>query len=101
MIKTVPAASPGVRGIARDPESRCRLRSYLAADLRAKILDFRDFDSSRFLISSGGILISIGSFPKVLSQHIFSSRDNLNREIGRSAQPCATAARRSVRPAAC
>ena len=37
-------------------------------NLRTKILDFRGSDSSRILISRGGILMSIGDFPESLSQ---------------------------------
>ena len=33
------------------------------ANLRAKILDFRGYDSSRILFSRGGILMSIGDVP--------------------------------------
>ena len=40
------------------------------ATLRTKILDFRGFDSSRILSLRGGILMSIGNFPEVLSQGI-------------------------------
>ena len=40
------------------------------ANLRTKILDFRGFDSGRILISRGGILMSVGDFPEVLSQRI-------------------------------
>ena len=40
------------------------------ANLRAKILDFRGFDSSRILILWGGILMLIGNFPERLSQAI-------------------------------
>ena len=36
-----------------------------SASLRAKILDFRGFDSSRILNLRGGILMSIGSFPEL------------------------------------
>ena len=39
-------------------------------NLRAKILDFRGFDSSNILILRGGILMSIGNLPEVLSQRI-------------------------------
>ena len=42
-----------------------------AADLRsAKILDVRGFDSGRISILRGGVLMSIGNFPEVLSQQI-------------------------------
>ena len=40
------------------------------ANLRSNILDFRGFDSSRILIPGGGILMSIGNFPEILSQRI-------------------------------
>ena len=42
------------------------------ANLRSstKILDFRRFDSSRILILRCGIIMSMGSFPEVLSQRI-------------------------------
>ena len=40
------------------------------ANLCTKILDFRWFDSSRILISRGGILGSIGDFPENLSQAV-------------------------------
>ena len=44
------------------------------------ILDFKGFNSSRTLISRGGILMSIGKFPgKFESTNL--SRDNLSREI--------------------
>ena len=41
-----------------------------AANLRTKILDFRGFDSSRILISRGGILMFIGNFPESVGQRI-------------------------------
>ena len=53
------------------------------ANLCTKILDFRGFDSSIILISRGGILMSIGAFPEMLSQRILLGR-LLSREIGRS-----------------
>ena len=40
------------------------------ANLRTKILAFRGFDSGRILILRGGILMSIGNFPEMLSQRI-------------------------------
>ena len=40
------------------------------ANLPAKIVDFRGFDSSIILILRGGILMSIGEFPESLSQRI-------------------------------
>ena len=43
----------------------------LTANLRTKILDFRGFDdSSRILILRGGILMSTGNLPDILSQRI-------------------------------
>ena len=48
---------------------RCRPGS-CTANLRAKILDFRGFASSRILSSRGGILLSIGKFPESLSQRL-------------------------------
>ena len=53
------------------------------AYLRTKIMDFRRFDSSRVLISRGGILMSIGNVPEVFESTNLS-RDNLSREIGRT-----------------
>ena len=40
------------------------------ANIRTRILDFRGFDSSRILMLRGGILMSIGSSPEMLSQRI-------------------------------
>ena len=40
------------------------------ANLRTKTLDFRGFDSHIILSLSGGILMSIGNFPEMLSQRI-------------------------------
>ena len=40
------------------------------ANLRTKIPDFRGFDSSRILISRGGILMSMWNFPERSSQRI-------------------------------
>ena len=45
------------------------------ANLRTKILDFTGFGSSRILVLRGGILMSIGSFPEILSQSNLSSRE--------------------------
>ena len=39
-------------------------------NLSTKILDVRGFDSSISLILRGGLIMSIGSFPEVLSQQI-------------------------------
>ena len=44
------------------------------ANLRTKVLDFRGFDSSRNLISRGGIIMSIGNSQEVLSQLILVGR---------------------------
>ena len=49
------------------------------ANLRAKILDFRGFDSSRIVILRGGILMSIGNFPESLSQAILAGRFSVGR----------------------
>ena len=42
----------------------------LTANLRSKILDFGGLDSSRILIIRGGIFVSIGKFPDILSHRI-------------------------------
>ena len=47
-----------------------------AVNLRAKILDFRRFDSSRILISRGGVPRPIGNFPESLSQGILAGGDS-------------------------
>ena len=52
------------------------------ANLRTATSDFRGFDSSGILILRGGILLSIGNFPEILSQQILVRRDKLRREIG-------------------
>ena len=39
-------------------------------NLRTRILDFRGFDSSRILMLRGGILMSRGNFPEILSPQI-------------------------------
>ena len=56
------------------------------------IVDFGGFDSSVVLILRGGILMSIGDFPEVLSQAMLVGC-NVSREIGRMACFC------GVRPA--
>ena len=43
---------------------------FATANLRTEILDFRGFDSSRILILSGGILMSIGISLGISSQGI-------------------------------
>ena len=40
------------------------------ANRRTKTLDFRGFDPGRILILRGGILMSIGNLPEMLSQRI-------------------------------
>ena len=54
-------------------DTRCVPYS-LTANLRAQILDFRGFDSSRILILRGGIIMSIGNFLESLSQAILVGR---------------------------
>ena len=49
-------------------EQRRAARNQGTANLRTKILDFRGFDSSRILVSRGGIFMSTGNFPESLSQ---------------------------------
>ena len=41
-----------------------------AANLLTRTLDFGGFDSGRSFISRGGILMSVGNFPEMLSHHI-------------------------------
>ena len=53
------------------------------ANLRAKILDFKGFDSSIILISKGGIFMSKGEFPRN-SESTNLIRDDLSRKIGRN-----------------
>ena len=59
----------------------CARRLLDTANLRTKILDFSEFDSSRILILRGGIPRPIGNFPESLSQAILSG--TLSREIVR------------------
>ena len=42
----------------------------ITAHIRTTILDFRGFDSNTIFVLRGGILMSIGNFPEVLSQAI-------------------------------
>ena len=56
-------------GCAREGRARAGCRS--TASLRTKILDRRGLDSSRILILRGGIILSIGNFPEIVSQRIF------------------------------
>ena len=53
-------------------ETRIRRSACGTAKLRPKILDFGGFDSSRFLILSGGILMSVGNVPES-----FRPRENM------------------------
>ena len=53
-----------------------------ATNLLTKMLEFRVFDSSTILMSRGGMFMSMGNFPEVLSQAI------LVGEIGRSIVCC-------------
>ena len=50
----------------------CACKRLGTANLRTKILDFRGFDSSIILVLRGGILISTGGFPDILSQEILA-----------------------------
>ena len=57
------------------PTQIVRRGQMCTANLRTKILDFRGFDSSRFiLILRGGILRPIGHFPEIQSQRILAGR---------------------------
>ena len=60
------------RGDARDDERRPAGGGgvLIAANLRAKILDFGGSDSSLIFILRGGILVHVGSFPEMLSRQI-------------------------------
>ena len=73
------------------------------ANLRAKILDFKGFYSSRISILRGGILMSAGNFPEMLSRRILAGILAVAGMIlvGRfgAATPTARDARRSGRPA--
>ena len=59
-----------VHGIRLHGRHALRRALRRTANLPAKILDFRGFDSSRLIILSGGILMSIGSFPELSSQQL-------------------------------
>ena len=52
-------------GTAQGLQSKDHSRGPPTANLRARILDFRRFDSSRILISMSGILMSIGNFKEI------------------------------------
>ena len=60
--------APALRALERQ---RTSLRMG-TANLRTKILDFRGLDSSRILILRGGILMSIGNFPEIVSQPVLA-----------------------------
>ena len=49
-----------------------RRPAFPTANLRTKILDFRGFYSSIILTLRGGVLMSIGNLPEVLSQRILA-----------------------------
>ena len=75
---------PEDKGLRDDeePEDISMATCESSANLRTEILD-RGFDSSRVSIFRGGVLMSIGCFPEMLSQQRLStSRDYLSREIG-------------------
>ena len=66
---------PDVERCGRERRPACQSSEHLqtttyTANLRAMILDFRGFDSSRILNSRGGIVRSIGHFPDSLSQAV-------------------------------
>ena len=50
--------------------SRCRFRHEPTVNLHTQILDFRGFDSSCISTPRGGIVMSKGNFPEMLSQQI-------------------------------
>ena len=89
----VPKARPGTALAYAARCSECFARSLArapTANLRTKILDFRGFDSSRISISMGGIHVSTGDIPKVLSQRILVGiilvgRVAVDREQGKAA----------------
>ena len=62
----------------------------LTANLRTStsVVDFGGLDSSIISILRGGIIMSIGDFPKSLSRATLVSRDNVSREIGRTQKWC-------------
>ena len=58
-----------------------------AADLRTKILDFGGFDSSIISVLRGGILMSMGSLPEILSQAILAGIILVVGRLGESVRP--------------
>ena len=63
VVGDYPSASHGVCWLSRD-----LLAQWYAQSPYTNIVDFRGFDSSTILALRGGILMSIGDFPEVLSQ---------------------------------
>ena len=70
VIVTSVGRSGGATAERSVPPSPSELPRY--GNLRTKILDFRGFDSSRILSLRGGILMSLGHFPEMLSQRILA-----------------------------
>ena len=60
----------GAHGRLRLSRFKVARKVLFTANFRTKILYFRGFDSSMIWMFSGGILMSIGNFPEVLSQGI-------------------------------
>ena len=63
-------AAPAAQGPARDILTTLQYACVSTANLRAKILDFRGFDSSIILVLGGGLLMSIGTILESLNQAI-------------------------------
>ena len=85
------------KGGSRIPEPMAYLDlGVLMANLHTKILDFGGFDSSLILVLRGGILMSVGNFFDLSSEHILVGRDNLSREIGRKSSEPESLARAPV-----
>ena len=87
VIEVIVVIATVARSRSRQPPKRAKNMCFIALychtpNLPAKILDLRGIDSSRILTLRGGMLMSIGNFPEMLSQRILP-RDNLSREIGR------------------
>ena len=62
---------PSVRAAGpKDPDRSREVHRCYTANLRTKMLDFTGFDSSRTLVSRGGIPRPKGNFPESLSQAI-------------------------------
>ena len=73
------------------------------ANLRTKILNFRGFDSSRILISRGGIVSPIGNSPESLSQQILAGIILVGRLVvlRPGSQPRSGTSWPSLRPRSC